>query len=236
MLLLLEKSSVVPCKHPVLLNVDLELVPATGTYIHASDHRMQANASEERRVTPEEAVDSIVRDGSPFSGLYPERALDADGRRYGEEAKAIEGSTPGISPSTALAVLTTLKRHQVRRENHKAIQEAMARVLLNDWQSGEQLVVDYAMQDPHEDWLREGQMKYALGRSAALAEAVARGLERRSLSSYVDPWLDLVDTFTLPIIRRLVEVHLAHLIHRTRRPRCHNVYTTAMYTLRRRLT
>ena len=29
---------------------------------------------------------------------------------------------------------------------------------------------------------------------------------------------------------------LAHLIHRTRRPRCHNVYTTAMYTLRRRLT
>jgi formylglycine-generating enzyme required for sulfatase activity len=29
---------------------------------------------------------------------------------------------------------------------------------------------------------------------------------------------------------------LTHLIHRTRRPRCHNVYTTAMYTLRRRLT
>ena len=37
--------------------------------------------------------------------------------------------------------------------------------------------------------------------------------------------------------RQVVDIeHLAHLIHRTRRPRCHNVYTTAMYTLRRRLT
>jgi len=33
-----------------------------------------------------------------------------------------------------------------------------------------------------------------------------------------------------------LKAQLAHLIHRTRRPRCHNVYTTAMYTLRRRLT
>jgi hypothetical protein len=40
------------------------------------------------------------------------------------------------------------------------------------------------------------------------------------------------------IIKRVEQTNrfLAHLIHRTRRPRCHNVYTTAMYTLRRRLT
>jgi competence protein ComEC len=89
------------------------------------------------------------------------------------------------------------------------------------------------------------------GRSllAALA-AIALGLAAAQFATWRAPSLVVLPTRAmiitgivrgvdpLPDSRRLLleAVRLAHLIHRTRRPRCHNVYTTAMYTLRRRLT